>query len=417
MCAENQRTDRANETDISSLRKKRSRRSLWEIDHMLHCSIIGTCLSLRNLNAIARKSNMRFNKIATEYEIHSTFIRLSKDRNDVSKLVNKALEKRHRGSVSRFGRAETTSDLREIWNEAFRAGDVAGAYWAVMSHPLLNEEIAAAAFGDVHMLSHALGASRRLDTRRLHAAQTARETLEGKLSWTKSVFRERLKNRDVLIEELHKRLSGLERTERRLALADNNLLKLKRSIGVVDLEARIKDLEGALKSEKEYSGRIAAGFVENQAMLDREMARADRALDRARLLTGENVALERELTITLECTCNEGTCEDVIEDNGKSLCGRKIMYVGGRSNLVRHYRELVERRGGELVHHDGGVERSMALLHNALKNVDTVVCPIDCVSHGACQSVKRTCKHMSKQFIPLRSAGLSSFARGIQGIA
>ena len=46
-----------------------------------------------------------------------------------------------------------------------------------------------------------------------------------------------------------------------------------------------------------------------------------------------------------------------------------------------------------------------------------MLCPVDCVSHGACLRAKRFCKRAAKPFVPLRSAGLSSFVGGLRLIA
>jgi len=42
-----------------------------------------------------------------------------------------------------------------------------------------------------------------------------------------------------------------------------------------------------------------------------------------------------------------------------------------------------------------------------------VLCPVDCVSHGACLRAKTFCKRTAKTFVPLRSASLSSLAAGL----
>ena len=45
------------------------------------------------------------------------------------------------------------------------------------------------------------------------------------------------------------------------------------------------------------------------------------------------------------------------------------------------------------------------------------LCPVDCVSHGACLFARKLCKRTAKPFVPLRSAGLSSFVTGIHRVA
>ncbi|HTU63009.1 MAG TPA: DUF2325 domain-containing protein [Polyangiales bacterium] len=92
------------------------------------------------------------------------------------------------------------------------------------------------------------------------------------------------------------------------------------------------------------------------------------------------------------------------------------MYVGGRTHLVPYYRALIEDRGGKFLHHDGGLEQSLEAVTRVLCNVDVVICPVDCVSHAACLLAKQACRNLAKPFVPLRSAGLSSLARAVQGM-
>jgi len=56
---------------------------------------------------------------------------------------------------------------------------------------------------------------------------------------------------------------------------------------------------------------------------------------------------------------------------------------------------VVERAGGQFVHHDGGLEDGESRLWRALGSADVVICPVDCVSHNACL--------LAKQFISARS--------------
>jgi SET domain-containing protein len=84
--------------------------------------------------------------------------------------------------------------------------------------------------------------------------------------------------------------------------------------------------------------------------------------------------------------------------------------------MVPHYRQLVENFGGQFLHHDGGKEASRNLLPKMLITADAVFCPVDCVSHDACNCVKKMCKRFQKPFVLMRSAGLSSLAKGLNDI-
>ena len=127
--------------------------------------------------------------------------------------------------------------------------------------------------------------------------------------------------------------------------------------------------------------------------------------------------------LNAECDALESMLESGIDSvNGSAvesgravdLCGRRVAYVGGRSGIVGHFRRLVERLNGHFIHHDGGIEDHEGQLGRVLGQADLVLCPVDCVSHRACLRAKRFCKRTAKPFVPLRSAGLSSFVTGLR---
>jgi len=199
-------------------------------------------------------------------------------------------------------------------------------------------------------------------------------------------------------------------------IAHDRISVLESETRVPQLEARIAELAHRLSEGQARAFTTESSLADTRALLEETRTAGARAAEQVLQLTAENQALETELQTTMACLLEQGNHE---EDEGEAdgLCGKRILCVGGRSSLVQYYRAVVERRGGEFLHHDGGLEDSMDAVTRALSTVDAVVCPVDCVSHAACLKVKRACKHLAKQFIPLRSSGLSSFARGLQTIA
>jgi hypothetical protein len=99
------------------------------------------------------------------------------------------------------------------------------------------------------------------------------------------------------------------------------------------------------------------------------------------------------------------------------LSGRLILYVGGRHQHVAHLRRMIEERGGGFVHHDGGVEQSMAKLANQLERADAVLFPVGCVSHQAQSKVKGLCRRFDKPFRPLRSTGIGAIVEALRTVA
>jgi uncharacterized protein DUF2325 len=94
--------------------------------------------------------------------------------------------------------------------------------------------------------------------------------------------------------------------------------------------------------------------------------------------------------------------------------GLSLLYVGGRPNQIAHLRALAEDRGAALLHHDGGIEHHPDLLAGLTSRADIVLFPVDCVSHDAALTVKRLCRQSAKRFIPLRSAGTTSFLAALR---
>ncbi len=91
--------------------------------------------------------------------------------------------------------------------------------------------------------------------------------------------------------------------------------------------------------------------------------------------------------------------------------------MGGRTTLLPQYRELAERLGVRLIHHDGGQEEAMSRLPELLAAPDAVVCPTDCVSHNAYYPLKGHCKAHGKPCIMTRSSGGAGFAMALTRLA
>jgi hypothetical protein len=156
-----------------------------------------------------------------------------------------------------------------------------------------------------------------------------------------------------------------------------------------------KSLQERLEKEKEHTKSL----VEGNHSLSTEIEN----------LLEEQKALEKDLLALLShqnlCDCPEKRLSE------NSLCGRAILYVGGHSHLVQHYRKLVENKGGTFLYHDGGQQDNPRRLSALLLQADAVCCPLDCVSHDAMLRIKRDCRHTQIKQHLMRSAGLSSFAR------
>src|SRR5262245_51511599 len=183
----------------------------------MHCSVLGTCLALRDLHAIAQKARYRVDPAAPAYEVHSCFVDHMASPNELSRLVDKVLERRHGRAAQKVRQARTGSEIEGLWRGLAAGGDAAGAYWGAMSHPLCTHELQWRLFGEIHMLSHLLGAARGEVLCRAHELEKACASLDVKLAQLKHDHRGALKERRGLVDELAVERRERERSERLLA--------------------------------------------------------------------------------------------------------------------------------------------------------------------------------------------------------
>ena len=138
----------------------RRRTAIWDMHHSMHCSIIGTCLSNAEIRRLLIKLGVHGADSASDHDLHKQGVTLAGRQQGGGKFIQKALDHRHEAAIKQFAKAKDENALRELWEEALKRGDIPGAYWAVLSHPAATEAIMRKVFGDVHMLSHMVGAVR-----------------------------------------------------------------------------------------------------------------------------------------------------------------------------------------------------------------------------------------------------------------
>ena len=195
-----------------------SRRTrIWEFDAGLHCSIIGTCLTTAELRHVLDK--LKIGAVSSDHEVHTLGVTLAGRREAGSKSLQKALDRRHRTAITRYSKAKDPAALTALWAESLKQGDIPGAYWAVLTHPLATEEIVKQVFGDVHMLSHLVGAANRADFRRLQELERENEVLAAKVQRQQRQLHDGFSDRDRTIQHLNEMLATDERAESSAAAA------------------------------------------------------------------------------------------------------------------------------------------------------------------------------------------------------
>src|SRR6185295_16990061 len=138
----------------------------------------------------------------TEHELHKYGVTIAGNKDQGSKLLHKLLDKKHRITVSQFAKAKSEAEVGALWDEAVKRGEIPGAYWAVMSHALTSEALVKRVFGQVHMLSHLVGAANRADIRRLADLEAENAALHEKTERQQLQIRDAVTKRDAKIRDL-----------------------------------------------------------------------------------------------------------------------------------------------------------------------------------------------------------------------
>jgi hypothetical protein len=366
------------------------RLGLWQIDGGAQCSIIGTCLSDRELRDAVRKC-LPLDARASNYEIHCHCSHASQADGPLARALTKLLNRRYAGAVSLAAKAQTEAEVVELWFRLRDSGQIAAGYWAVMSHRDVADCIKQRIFGEVHMLSHLHGRSIHELTTKLAETRRRCDELEARAARTERGRQEALIERDTALAE---------RDAARTMLAERPAL----APGPSTQEAF------QLRADRSLT------------RLRRELARRERALviartrarsAEARLEQAEKTRKQRSQTSARRPECSDAENPGGYEAASPCLAGARILYIGGRNPVVPHLRSVAAARGAELSHHDGGVENSMHRVSDMIERCDVVICPVDCVSHAACRLAKACCLRMSKMFIPVPTASRASFERAL----
>ncbi len=378
---------------------------LGEMDAHWHCSVIGTCLPTGEL----RKLMGPFIDVAdaSDLEVHHEAVRLAGQDAGVARALHKALDRRHEGSVQRYARAKEAAGLVDLWQQALDSGEVPGAYWAVLTHRRATPELRQRVFGDVHMLSHQVGASNRADLRRLAALERENAELRERAERQQQRIAEIVAARDQsesASEGLRLRVAELERAVRVFAEGARAA-----PAATVPTTASCADAVATQTRRREAAEGHAQSLLAESLRMQLEF---ERLHAHATELGRELAAAEAELRARAQ-----GADEDALPALRAALAGRRLLYVGGRPSSNPAIRDLVRRHGGDYQRHDGGIEDRKGLLAAALAWADLVVFPVDCIDHESALALKRACGRQGKPFVPLRSASVASFAAAVAAAA
>ncbi|KWK80718.1 DUF2325 domain-containing protein [Burkholderia ubonensis] len=381
-------------TRAASTRRAR----LAELDPHFHCSVIGTCLTTAELRKLVPRHAAVDREQATDLQIHHAAVELATQGGEGAKALHKALDQRYALAIKRFGAATDADALRALWADALKTGDVQPAYWAVVTHPASTPELRQLAFGDVHMLSHLVGAANRADIRRLVALEDENVALRSKIERQQHRLRTFAVERDAEVRGMRATIESLSAAASRRAEPAGDGLHAE----LARLREAVSGRDAVVALHAGRRGAAEDRLQEEQLRVQALRAQLDEMRATIETMKREAHAIERTVLRTLAEAGSEPAA--LVRAQGK-----RIVYVGGRPGAHAAIRRLVESAGGSLTVHDGGIEDRKGKLAASIPGADLVVFPVDCVDHDSMNTLKRLCERHRIAYYPLRTASVASF--------
>jgi hypothetical protein len=379
------------------------RRRLWELDHACHCPLVGVSLPMDTLRRLVNKS-LGGNAIANDYEVHAGAVSECARRCKLSELLQAELDARYVREIQVFRAAKSALVVAELWIKYVKAGDVAGAFWAALSHPRCDVPLQEAMCKDLHMFQHQAGAGVRLEMAKFNALAEENGVLARELGKVQERITRVMAQKATEMEQLQAQLQqaraeGIAKDGRIAAMAHD----------LETLQASIPQLEDKQRLQKRLDQ-----MAQRQTELETQNADLRRKLVLAEKAAAERVAGAAALRETMPGQ-EEGALAGV-QAMVIQLHQKMVLCVGGRSGNIANYRDVVERVGGRFTHHDGGLEDNSNVLDANLAAADLVICQTGCISHNAYWRVKDFCKRTGKRCVFVENPSASSLERGLAQI-
>ena len=380
---------------------KHARIKLWQLEHIYHCAIIGTCLTLDEVKKILNSLKVNFNQYRA-YDIHINVVSLVSNNNFCSKKIQQHLDKKF-ASIIKNTRHMNASELQQAWKDALKTGDFIGMFWVIASHPCTDDEMRKYLYGDVHMLSHLSGASNRVDLKRLAQLEKEKCSFSNELSEKESQYQtlkfinleqaNSLQTQTQLIDELAAQVNALTAHNTKLTKSNKHQECLQLKTQTEKLEFKIIAQANEVTKHQRHIEKLTESIED---------------LNHQHLKDVSQVSIYKEELSYLQYQLKQQDKYQECALKKYNLCGQCVLYVGGKQNLIPHYRKLVEDQAGMFIHHDGGIEKTTQDLLQSLMRADIVVFPTNCISHDAYWKIKRLCKKQKKPYEYLSSAGVGS---------
>ena len=390
------------------------RRRLWDLPAAAHCPVVGVCLPIQALRRLVDKLHGPRPQ-ADDYAMHCSVVADCRQRCPVAEALQRELDRRYLLPLRRAAQAKTTEALAAWWDAAMQSHELAGAFWATLSHPRCTPALQDCVLGHMHMLQHQAGMASRVDLDRFETLIDENAVLARALGAAQA-------RHQRLAAEQQRRSDALQaetmRLRARLMAQDMQLAQLQETLAA--LEAAVPGLK--VRSALAAETRCQAERIQ---LLERQGLQARHEAERAQRLTAELAAQlqtlrEGRTEAAVATAADAGTAAGVSDDSTATpvrLDNHAVLCVGGRASAVPLYRLIIERSGARFMHHDGGEQDSSARLDATLAAADLVICQTGCVSHNAYWRVKDHCKRTGKRCVFVETPSTAGLKRALVQLA
>ena len=223
----------------------RSRR-IWDLDHHCHCPLVGVSLPLDSLRRVVNKA-LGGNAVANDYEVHASAVSEAPRRCKLSELIQAELDARYAREIQTFKTANSTLAVAELWIKYLKAGDVAGAFWAALSHPRCDVPLQEAMCKDLHMFQRQAGAGVRLEMARFNELAQENSVLGRELGKVQERITRVMAQKAADMERLQKQVDQMAQRQQELEIQNGDLqLRLAVEERAVAEPAALQDVQAVV---------------------------------------------------------------------------------------------------------------------------------------------------------------------------
>lgn len=376
----------------------KNRNKYWEIDYVMSCPVVGTCLSLAEQKKILKKSGVSIADF-NDYEIHQMLVQSGKNESPISQRVQRALENKYKQEIAELGNCNEEIFLAH-WKKGLCQGEIGGLLWIGATNRSLSLDVVTRIFGDYHMHTHGQGMIIRRQLQQVDSLQAQNQQLTAKLKQTRAQKQEAIQALKSVERERDRLQQQIEALQRENQVLQNRSQEQRLQHANDTLEYKIGTLENKVETQNET---LSLSDAENSRL----MTLVEEQTKLIQHLQTEFKWLTQETDDELACS----SC------SRRDFCPYRILIVGGLNTLRPHYQNLVENGGGQFKYFDSFNGSSERALRPMISWADVILCPIDFNSHRACLSVKKLCKKMQKPYRMLSNSSISNVSRVLENVS